>query len=111
MNSLGLDDYINEFESFCKKRKLEYKRNDRGVSIKSTAGVYNIHIYMNWDAFDRVIIGFIIGASIYEVNNTSRLENNLGYVSDMSAIRAYLQNIYPDWLTSNKTWKSKSKYK
>ena len=111
MNNVGLDDYISEFESFCKKRRLECKRNDRGVSIKNATGVYNIHIYMNWDTYGRVIIGFIIGASIYEINNTSRLENNVGYVSDMSIIRSYLQNTYPDWLASNKTWKSRNKYK
>ena len=111
MNNVGLDDFINEFESFCKKRSISYKRNDRGVSIKNAEGLFNIHIYMKWDNYGRVIVEFVIGESIYSVNNASRLENNLGYVSDMSIIRSYLQNTYPEWLALNRTWKSRSKYK
>ena len=111
MNNVGLDDFINEFESFCKKRGISYKRNDRGVFIKNAEGLFNIHVYMKWDNYGRVIVGFVIGESIYSVNNASRLENNLGYVSDMSIIRSYLQNTYPEWLALNRTWKSRSKYK
>lgn len=111
MNNVGLDDFIKEFESFCKKRGISYKRNDRGVSVKNAEGLFNIHIYMKWDNYGRVIVGFVIGESIYSVNNASRLENNLGYVSDMSIIRSYFQNTYPEWLALNRTWKSRSKYK
>lgn len=112
--NVGLGDFISEFESFCRKRKLTYTRNDRGISIKSSAGLFNVHIYMKWDNYERVIIGFVIGESIYSVNNATRLENNLGYVrnvSDMLIIRSYLQNTYPEWLALNRTWKSRSKYK
>ena len=114
VNNIGLDDFINEFESFCKKRGISYKRNDRGISIKSAEGLFNIHIYMKWDRYGRAIVGFVIGESVYSANNTSRLENNLGYVndvSDMSIMRSYLQNTYPEWLALNRTWKSRSKYK
>lgn len=106
-----VDDFIKEIESFCKKRNIQYKKNDRGVSIKSSTGLFNIHIYMKWDNCKRVIVGFVIGESMYSVNNATRLENNLGYMSDMSIIRSYLQNTYPEWLYINRTWKSRSKYK
>ena len=46
MNNAGLDDFIKEFELFCKKRGISYKRNDRGVSVKNAEGLFNIHIYM-----------------------------------------------------------------
>lgn len=111
MDNMCLDDFINEFESFCKKRGISYKRNNRGVSIKNNAGLFNIHIYMKWDNYKGAIIGFVIEESIYSVNNVTRLENNLGYVRDMLIIRQYLQNTYPEWLAVNRTWKSRSKYK
>lgn len=111
MDNMCLDDFIKEFENFCKKRNIQNKRNDRGISIKSSAGLFNIHIYMKWDNYKRVIIGFVIGESIYSVNNATRLENNLGYVDDMLVVRQYLNNTYPEWLAKNRTWKSRSKYK
>lgn len=111
MDNMCLDDFINEFENFCKKRNIEYKKNDRGVSIKSSVGLFNIHIYMKQDNYKRIIVGFVIGESIYSTNNATKLENNLGYVSDMLIIRSYLQNTYPEWLAINRTWKSRSKYK
>lgn len=111
MDNMRLDDFINEFENFCKKRNIQYRKNDRGVSIKSSAGLFNIHIYMRWDDYNRIIVGFVIGESIYSVNNAIRLENNLGYVNDMLVIRSYLQNTYSEWLAINRTWKSRSKYK
>lgn len=46
MSTIGLEDFINEFEIFCRKRKIEYKREDRGIVIKNSIEVYNIHIYM-----------------------------------------------------------------
>lgn len=103
MNNMCLDDFIKEFESFCKKRNIEYKKNDRGVSIKSNAGLFNIHIYMKQDNYKRIIVGFVIGESIYSINNATRLENNLGCVSDMLVIRSYLQNTYQEWLAMNRT--------
>lgn len=111
MNNMCLDDFIKEFENFCKKRNIEYKKNDRGVSIKSSVELFNIHIYMKQDNYKRIIVGFVIGESIYSVNNATRLENNLGYVSDMLIIRSYLQNTYPEWLAMNRTWRSRSKYR
>ena len=112
MDNMCLDDFIKEFENFCKRRSIQYKKNDIGVSIKSSAELFNIHIYMKWDNYGRVIIGLVIGESIYSVNNATRLENNLGYVSDMLIIRQYLNNnTYPEWLVINRTWKSRSKYK
>lgn len=111
MNNLCLNEYIKEFETFCKKRKIEYKREDRGVVIKNANGAYNIHLYMKWDNYNKTIIGFMIGNSIYEISNKTRYENNLGFISDMSIVRSYLQDNYPKWLTINRDWKSRSKYK
>lgn len=113
MNNIGLDDFINAFESFCKKRKLEYIHEERGVAIKSATGEYNIHIYMKWSNVwgeTQVVVGFIIGDNIYH-DNSSRCENNLGFVNDMSLVTTYLNNTYSEWLSRNRYWKSRSKYK
>ena len=94
-----------------RKEVFSIKKNDRGVSIKSSAGLFNIHIYMKWDNYKRVIIGFVTGESIYSVNNATRSESNLGYVDDMLVVRQYLNNTYSEWLAINRTRKSRSKYK
>lgn len=113
MSNFGLEDYINELESFCKKRKIEYIREDRGIAIKNAVGDYNIHIYVNWEncwGGTKVIIGFVIGDNIY-FNNSSRYESNLGLVGDMSVVKSYLQKTYPEWLSTYRNWNSRSKYR
>lgn len=66
---------------------------------------------MKWNNYGRVILGFILGDSIYSMSNPTRYEETLGYVTDILIVRSYLQNTYPNWLVSNRDWKSRSKYK
>lgn len=107
---MNRSDYINEFESFCRSKNLEYKRKYSGVVIRNVAGEYCIHIYLKWKYSlegRKAIIGFRINSKKYKLSNINSVHE---YSIESMNVRDYLESSYPNWLYNTKSWITSSHY-